>query len=134
MTALWTRDEAKAATGGSCPVDWAASGLSIDTRTLKKGDIFVALLAIRDGHDFVAKALEKGAAAALVSRIPEGLESAPLLLVPDVLKGLEALGIAARARCKDRPSGVSHSPVVRRCWRPWGSGMTVCTSPLPKLR
>jgi len=69
VSALWTRDEAVAATGGSCPVDWQASGLSIDTRTLEKGDIFVALSAVRDGHDFVAQALEKGAAAALVSRV-----------------------------------------------------------------
>lgn len=98
MSPLWTRDDAVAATGGSCAVDWRATGVSIDTRTLQKGDIFVALSATRDGHDYVAQALEKGAAAALVSRIPDGLKNAPLLLVPDVLKGLEALGIAARAR------------------------------------
>jgi len=109
VSALWTRDEAVAATGGSCPVDWQASGLSIDTRTLEKGDIFVALSAVRDGHDFVAQALEKGAAAALVSRIPEGLEGAPLLLVPDVLKALEALGIAARARCKAQVVAITGS-------------------------
>ncbi len=106
---LWTRDEAVAATGGTCAVGWQANGVSIDTRTLEKGDIFVALSASRDGHDFVAQALEKGAAAALVSRIPEGLEAAPLLLVPDVLKGLEALGIAARARSKARVIAITGS-------------------------
>ncbi len=106
---LWTRDEAVAATGGICAVDWAASGVSIDTRTLEKGDLFVALSATRDGHDFVAQALEKGAAAALVSRIPEGLDGAPLLLVPDVLKGLEALGIAARARTDARVIAITGS-------------------------
>ena len=106
---LWTRDEAVAATGGTCAVDWAAGGVSIDTRTLQKGDLFVALSATRDGHDFVAQALQKGAAAALVSRIPEGLESAPLLLVPDVLKGLEALGIAARARAEARVIAITGS-------------------------
>ncbi len=106
---LWTRDEAVAATGGKCAVDWVASGVSIDTRTLEKGDLFVALSATRDGHDFVAQALEKGAAAALVSRIPEGLEGAPLLRVPDVLKGLEALGQAARARCKARVIAITGS-------------------------
>lgn len=106
---LWTRDEAVAATGGTCAVDWAAGGVSIDTRTLQKGDLFVALSATRDGHDFVAHALENGAAAALVSRIPEGLENAPLLLVPDVLKGLEALGIAARARTKARVIAITGS-------------------------
>jgi len=90
-------------------VDWAAEGVSIDTRTLEKGDLFVALSATRDGHDFVAQALEKGAAAALVSHIPEGLENAPLLLVPDVLKGLEALGIAARARTDARVIAITGS-------------------------
>ncbi len=106
---LWTRDDAVAATGGTCPIDWAAEGVSIDTRSLEKGDLFVALEATRDGHDFVAQALEKGAAAALVSRIPVGLENAPLLLVPDVLKGLEALGIAARARAKARVIAITGS-------------------------
>ena len=106
---LWTRNEAVAATGGTCAVDWAADGVSIDTRTLEKGDLFVALSATRDGHDFVAQALEKGAAAALVSRIPEGLEDAPLLLVPDVLKGLAALGEAARARTRARVIAITGS-------------------------
>lgn len=106
---LWTRDEAVAATGGTCAVDWAANGVSIDTRTLEKGDLFVALSASRDGHDFVAQALEKGAVAALVSRIPAGLKNAPLLLVPDVLKGLEALGIAARARTNARVIAITGS-------------------------
>jgi len=106
---LWTRDEAVAATGGKSPVDWVADGVSIDTRTLEKGDLFVALSASRDGHDFVAQALKKGAAAALVSRIPDGLEGAPLLLVPDVLKGLEALGMAARARTDARVIAITGS-------------------------
>jgi UDP-N-acetylmuramoyl-tripeptide--D-alanyl-D-alanine ligase len=84
--------------------------VSIDTRTLQQGDLFVALKDVRDGHDFVAQALEKGAAAALVSRVPEGLSSgAPLLVVPDVLKALEDLGRAARARAKARVVGVTGS-------------------------
>jgi UDP-N-acetylmuramoyl-tripeptide--D-alanyl-D-alanine ligase len=85
-------------------------GVSIDTRTLQPGDLFVALKDVRDGHDFVAAALQKGAAAALVSRIPEGVSpDAPLLVVPDVLKALEDLGRAARARTKARVVGVTGS-------------------------
>ena len=96
---IWTRDEAVAATGGSSPRDWTATGVSIDTRTLRPGDLFVALTAARDGHDFVPQALALGAGAALVSRIPDGVPpDAPLLLVPDVLDALRALGRAARAR------------------------------------
>ncbi|MEL6913356.1 MAG: UDP-N-acetylmuramoyl-tripeptide--D-alanyl-D-alanine ligase [Pseudomonadota bacterium] len=94
---LWSSADAAAATGGETG-RWEATGVSIDTRTLEPGDLFVALKAARDGHDFVAEALEKGAAAALVSRIPEGVDAARCLLVPDVQAGLEALGRAGRAR------------------------------------
>ena len=108
--ALWTSSDAVAATGGRTTADWQATGVSIDTRTLQPGDLFVALKDIRDGHDFVAAALEKGAAAALVSYIPDGLSSgAPLLVVADVLKALEDLGRAARARGRARVVGVTGS-------------------------
>ena len=70
---LWTASEAMAATGGQCRVPWDVQGISIDTRTLQPGDLFVALSAERDGHDFVTQALAKGAAAALVSHRPEGV-------------------------------------------------------------
>jgi len=107
---LWTASEAAAATGGRAQGDWAVGGVSIDTRTIEPGDLFVALKAARDGHDFVAQALEKGAGAALVSHIPEGVaEDAPLLIVDDVLKGLEALGRAARARTGARVVAVTGS-------------------------
>ncbi len=101
MTALWTSAEATEATGGRATQTFAVTGVSIDTRALAPGDLFVALKAARDGHDFVADALAKGAAAALVSRVPEGVpEDAPLLIVDDVLGALEDLGRAARARTK----------------------------------
>ncbi|MGJ8544969.1 MAG: UDP-N-acetylmuramoyl-tripeptide--D-alanyl-D-alanine ligase [Sulfitobacter sp.] len=107
---LWTSTEAAAATGGRAVGDWACDGVSIDTRTLAPGDLFVALKDIRDGHEFVATALEKGAGAALVSHVPEGVAAdAPLLIVPDVLAGLEALGRAARARTQAKVVAVTGS-------------------------
>ena len=107
---LWTAHDAEAATGGQAIGNWSANGVSIDTRTLKSGDLFVALKAARDGHEFVAQALSKGAAAALVSHVPEGVaQDAPLLIVDDVLQGLEALGRAARARTKAKVVGVTGS-------------------------
>ncbi|MFN3527030.1 MAG: Mur ligase family protein, partial [Paracoccus sp. (in: a-proteobacteria)] len=110
MTVLWSAADAAAATGGRAQGEWSATGVSIDTRTIRPGDLFVALQAARDAHDFVAQALAAGAAAALVSRIPEGVApDAPLLIVDDVLAGLEALGRAGRARMGGRVIAITGS-------------------------
>ncbi|SEM12099.1 UDP-N-acetylmuramoyl-tripeptide--D-alanyl-D-alanine ligase [Roseovarius azorensis] len=107
---LWSAQEAAVATGGRITADWQASGVSIDTRTLRPGDLFVALSAARDGHEFVVQALARGAAAAMVSRIPEGVQpDAPLLIVEDVQAGLEALGRAGRARARAQVVAVTGS-------------------------
>jgi UDP-N-acetylmuramoyl-tripeptide--D-alanyl-D-alanine ligase len=108
--ALWTSTDAASATGGQATTEWRADGLSIDTRSLQKGDLFIALKDQRDGHDFVAAALAKGAAAALVTHRPQDVpEGAPLLIVPDVLGALEAMARAARARTTAKVIGVTGS-------------------------
>lgn len=110
MNALWTAAEAAAATGGAATTDWTATGVSIDTRTIAHGDLFVALKDIRDGHDFVAQALEKGAAAALVTHRPEDVAAdAPLLVVDDVLAALGDLGREARDRTAARVAAITGS-------------------------
>ena len=94
---LWTADELVDATGGTLSRPFDANGLSIDTRTLAPGDLFVALLGEgRDGHAFVADALAKGAAGALVHGDVSSLE--PVLRVDDTLAGLARLGGFARSR------------------------------------
>jgi UDP-N-acetylmuramoyl-tripeptide--D-alanyl-D-alanine ligase len=100
-TVLWTAREAALATGGTVTADavWTVGGVSIDTRTVSSGDLFVALKGPNfDGHDYVAPALSKGAAAAMVTRAPADADPSRLLAVPDTQAGLEALAIAARAR------------------------------------
>lgn len=121
ISGLWTAFEAAAATGGmlcarggaedALPEEsWTATGLSIDTRTITPGEIFVAVADQRDGHDFVGNAFEAGASAALVSRVPDALpDGVPLLLVRDTLCGLEALAAAARDRCFGKLVGVTGS-------------------------
>lgn len=106
---LWTAQEAAAATGGRLvgADDWQATGVSIDTRTIETGDLFVALADQRDGHDFVPAAEKAGAAAALVSREDAG--TGPRLVVPDVLEALQRLGVAARERCGAVRVGVTGS-------------------------
>jgi UDP-N-acetylmuramoyl-tripeptide--D-alanyl-D-alanine ligase len=101
VSALWTAAEAASATAGTTDnTDWVATGVSIDTRSLEPGDLFVALRGpSHDGHDFVAAALDRGAAAAMVDRdIADIPATAPLLRVGDTLDGLAALGRFARAR------------------------------------
>ena len=91
---LWTSAEIIAATGGAGQAPFAAYGVSIDTRTLEPGDLFVALPGERDGHDFIAEAMAKGATGALVSRPTPGA----VVQVTDTLKALEAMAVAARER------------------------------------
>jgi UDP-N-acetylmuramoyl-tripeptide--D-alanyl-D-alanine ligase len=110
-TALWTAAAAATATGGTNTGPWAATGVSIDSRTIKPGELFVALQGPNfDGHDFVAQAFARGAAAAMVERrpavVPEGVA---LLIVNDTMTGLEALGRAGRARAGATVLGVTGS-------------------------
>ena len=94
---LWTASELVEATGGTLSQPFDANGLSIDTRTLAPGDLFVALLGEgRDGHAFVADALTKGASGALVH--DDVSSSEPILRVDDTLAGLARLGAFARSR------------------------------------
>ena len=81
MTALWTARQAIDATRGTSSGTWSVGGVSIDTRTVKAGDLFVALQGEnRDGHAFVAEALSKGASAALVARSIDGVDRSKLLI------------------------------------------------------
>ena len=107
---LWSSNDADLATGGHSSREWAASGVSIDSRSLDSGDLFVALRDRRDGHDFVAAAFKGGASASLVSRKPRGVpDDAALLVVDDVQEGLKKLGVAGRTRSKARIVAVTGS-------------------------
>ena len=99
---LWTAAEATEATGGRASGNWSATGVSIDSRTVQAGDLFVAIAGpLFDGHDFVVDALTRGAAAAIVSRCPDGdVAEDKLLLVDDCLEALRNLGGAARGRTR----------------------------------
>jgi UDP-N-acetylmuramoyl-tripeptide--D-alanyl-D-alanine ligase len=114
MIMLWTHAELLAGLGakleGVPPA--GVSGMSIDTRTIAKGDLFFALAGEnRDGHAFVEAALGAGAAAAVVT--PPNVEAlkgfGPLYVVDDVLKAMERLGMASRARMHGRVAAVTGS-------------------------
>jgi UDP-N-acetylmuramoyl-tripeptide--D-alanyl-D-alanine ligase len=93
---LWSAAEVAAATGGVLQGDdRPITGLTYNSREIVPGDLFLALKGERDGHRFASDAFASGAAAALVEHAVEG---GPCVVVPDTLRGLEALCVAARER------------------------------------
>ena len=93
---LWTGPEVKALTGACGLTEWSASGVSIDTRTLTPGDIFVAIQGPRfDGHQFAREALAKGASAVLSH---QDLADPRVMRVDDTLQALRQLAQGARVR------------------------------------
>ncbi|MBO0902588.1 UDP-N-acetylmuramoylalanyl-D-glutamyl-2,6-diaminopimelate--D-alanyl-D-alanine ligase [Jiella sonneratiae] len=89
------------------------TGISIDTRTLERGDAFFAIKGERfDGHDFLSTAHRAGATLAVVAeqKLPAlGRVQVPMLVVDDVLKALSRLSEAARARSKAKVVAVTGS-------------------------
>jgi UDP-N-acetylmuramoyl-tripeptide--D-alanyl-D-alanine ligase len=113
MSGLWTLDAMRGATHakgvGALPTD--VTGISIDSRTLTKGDAFFAIQGeSRDGHDFVEAALKAGAGVAVIGADQRGrFAGAPLLIVSDVLEALRDLARAARDRTHGKVIAVTGS-------------------------
>jgi UDP-N-acetylmuramoyl-tripeptide--D-alanyl-D-alanine ligase len=113
-TALWTDDELLLATGGMIhgATTQAINGVSIDSRSVAPGDLFVAIKGdTMDGHDFAAKALNAGAGLALVQRIDDAMKAAGAVLQvnEDPLDALIRIGKAARARSAGKIIAVTGS-------------------------
>lgn len=154
--ALWNLQEILAATGGrahNAAADLSVSGVSIDSRTLRPGDLFFAIRGVaKDGHGFVPAAFEAGAAACVVAA--EKLDSLPsgrpYVVVEDTLAAMQGLARAARARMAGRvvavtgsvgktstkemlraalsPSGATHAP-ERSYNNHWGVPLTAARMP-----
>ncbi len=152
---LWSGDELVAAMGARAegPVPATVTGISIDTRTLEPGDAFFAITGeARNGHDFVAAALEKGAGLAVVDEVhaAQFAGRGALAVVPDVLKAMEQAGSARRAELKAgvvavtgsvgktgtkdalrlvlSRQGKTHAPVASYN-NHWGVPLTLCRTP-----
>ncbi len=113
-TPLWTSmamaEAMRASINGALPD--AVTGLSIDSRTITKGEAYFAIKGdVHDGHDFVAAALKAGAALAVVETAQRDkfAPDAPLLAVEDVLAGLVDLARVARARLSGQVIAVTGS-------------------------
>lgn len=108
---LWTSAHIADATKGTATGDWTATGVSIDSRAIEPGDLFIAIKGENfDGHAYVAAAIEAGAAGALISARPEGLtDDAPVVECKDTFDGLYDLARAARDRCGAKITAITGS-------------------------
>ncbi len=111
---LWTIDDLVAATGGTLEgeVKYPLTGVSIDTRTLQPGDIYVAIKGdVHDGHKFTSNAFDAGACLAIVSKPDDEMRArGPLLVVQDdPLVAMEAVGRAARDRSAAKIAAITGS-------------------------
>lgn len=93
---LWSAKDAAGATGGTAQGDWVVGGVSIDTRSIGAGDLFIPLKDVRDGHDFIPMALEKGAVVMSERKIAD----VPSLKVDNAMDALRGLAAASRKRSK----------------------------------
>ncbi len=110
----WTLNQIAEATGGTLTGQTGApgssppiTGVSIDSRTVRTGELFVAVRGERDGHDFAPAAVQAGAGALLVER-PTGA-SVPEIVVDDSAAALLRLGQAARERLDIPVVGITGS-------------------------
>ena len=116
--------------GGSVDEDVEISGISYDTRTIRPGELFVALTGYKtDGHRFLHEAVEKGAAAVICHKAPDG--PGPWLIAGDTRAALAAVSANWFGRPADALTvigvtgtkrAISESPISSRpCWRRyWG--------------
>ncbi|MBX7493712.1 UDP-N-acetylmuramoyl-tripeptide--D-alanyl-D-alanine ligase [Qipengyuania sp. 1NDW9] len=103
---LWDAQSIAEAVGGQASGDFQVSGVEMDSRDVVNGDLFFALKGeAMDGHRFLDKAFENGAAAAVVDRPVDY----PHILVEDTNEALEALAAASRARTEAKIIGVTGS-------------------------
>jgi UDP-N-acetylmuramoyl-tripeptide--D-alanyl-D-alanine ligase len=86
--------------------DVTVTGASIDTRTVRSGELYVPIVAERDGHEFIGTALERGAPAYLTSREPIG---GTAVVVEDTAVSLLELGLLARQRLQGGVIGITGS-------------------------
>lgn len=125
--ALWSKYELDSLFDCFLPEDFQATGISIDTRTIKPGDIFIAITGdMHDGHRFVKVAEEKGASAVIVSR-PIEILSCPVITVDDTLNAMKILGRSARLRSNAQVIAITGSvgktstkEILRQALAPFG--------------
>jgi len=100
-----------AASGARLEGDAEASGVAVDSRSVREGDLFVAIRGARvDGHDFAVQAAGRGARALLAERRPDGLPPGfPMALSPDPVRALQLFAASERKRLGFRLAAITGS-------------------------
>ncbi len=110
---VWTAIEAQKATNGRLVgnSDWESFGISIDSRIVKKGDLFIALKGTKtDGHDYLREAFLKGASVCMVEKLPQNFpNTSPLLVVDNCIEALYRLARYRREESKAKIIAVTGS-------------------------
>ena len=106
---LRTSEIAKATGGVLFGPDVTVSGATIDSRQVVAGQLFVPVVAARDGHDYVSSAVAAGTAAYLTSRGPVDGVDATAVEVDDTVEALGAVGRHARTRLRGHVVGITGS-------------------------
>ena len=111
MNCLFTDGEIQEAVGGRVTQKgWTVTGVSIDSRTILNGELFVAINSKRDGHDFLISAIKNGAIAAIVTKIPPDIpDNFPCIVVNDSLEALQDLARFSRKRHKSKLIAITGS-------------------------
>ena len=116
---MWSREIAEVTGGRLVGPELAVRGAAIDSRELADGQLFVPIIDERDGHDFIAAAVERGASAYLSSRPVAGPDvDVAAVEVPDTAAALIALGRHARTRIGAVPGSPRSSASPDRWARP----------------
>ena len=111
MSPIFSAQELHSIVGGKLfENDWSVSGISIDSRNIKKNHLFIALKAKRDGNDFIISAIENGAKAAIINKIPKVLpKNFPFILVNDSLEALYSIAKYSRKKHKGKVIAITGS-------------------------
>ena len=115
---IWTSEDFKKIFGAETSL-WMATGISIDTRRLNPGDIFIAIAGQHlDGSQFISEAFRKGAVAVISKTIPadmQGDESCPIIKVDDPIAALKKLALVARENFTGKIIGITGSVGKTTC-------------------
>lgn len=106
LTRAWVSEVTDGSSAGPATIEPVGIGVGFDSRTLRSGEVFAALRDVRDGHEYVAAAHERGAAFSIVDRPVAGY---PVVEVADVREALRRLGNAARDQMTGRVVGITGS-------------------------